>query len=362
MRERLRVLLLRQRVDRPELLAPAAQPLDARDQRLRLLRLQRRCSAPSSGARELQALADTAQLERRLGGLVAQALRGDLGAVTASPSARSRAWISASAAAQARSSPAISSPAALSLASCASSSCTRSATASAAACSAIASRSASGSQRRVGSVLRAQLLQAQPRARSVRARAARTGAARPPARPEARRGAPPARPCSGAARRCSITHAAWRCCSSARAWRTLGVAQHAVGLLARAHPPPASSPARSRPRPARRARRCAAALGRCDQLLALVAARQHALGAARRDLTDLARGREPHTPAAVTAIPSKSAGSSCSVSTTHASASSRCASSSAPRAPAAARSAAVRPAPAARAAGGPPCSAPPARR
>jgi hypothetical protein len=78
-RDRLRVLLLRQRVDRPELLAPAAQPLHAGGERLGLLLIERRGLRGTCIGRQLQ------QIRHRLGllcgllRLVAQTLRGDLG-------------------------------------------------------------------------------------------------------------------------------------------------------------------------------------------------------------------------------------------------------------------------------------------
>src|SRR5205807_1850073 len=67
-------LLARQRIDGPELLAPPLQPLDARFDRLHLLLLQAGCLL-GLRRRQLEALGDRAQLEPRLLGLVAQALR-----------------------------------------------------------------------------------------------------------------------------------------------------------------------------------------------------------------------------------------------------------------------------------------------
>ena len=64
-RERLGVLVLRERVDGPELLAPALQALDARDQRLLLLGVERLGVLRDVRLGQLEALGDGAQLERR---------------------------------------------------------------------------------------------------------------------------------------------------------------------------------------------------------------------------------------------------------------------------------------------------------
>ena len=86
--DRLGVLLLRERVDRPELFAPAGQPLDARAQRGDLLFAPAR-SGVGAGRRlrprlarlgQAQALGDRLELELGLARLVAQSLCGDLGA------------------------------------------------------------------------------------------------------------------------------------------------------------------------------------------------------------------------------------------------------------------------------------------
>ena len=77
--EGLGVLLLRERVDRTELLAAALQALHARAQRLLLLGREWGVLLGLLWSGELQTLADAAQLDQRLGRLVAQALRGDLG-------------------------------------------------------------------------------------------------------------------------------------------------------------------------------------------------------------------------------------------------------------------------------------------
>ena len=76
-RERLVVLLLGQRVDRAELLAPAREALDARAQLLGLLGARAPRSAGSAG--EPEPLGERAELLVGLGGLVAHLLRADLG-------------------------------------------------------------------------------------------------------------------------------------------------------------------------------------------------------------------------------------------------------------------------------------------
>ena len=80
-RERLGVLLLGERVDRAELLAPAGQPLARAPaarrlllaERLRRLRALRSCSPPcASASAQAEPLAHALQLELRLAGLIAQ--------------------------------------------------------------------------------------------------------------------------------------------------------------------------------------------------------------------------------------------------------------------------------------------------
>ncbi len=338
-RERLRVLLLGERVDRPELLAPARQSLHARAQRLRLLLAERlgarRRPAPPRPRRAASA-AQTQSARRRLRSsssaspaLVAQPLGGDLGlgdrlaAPRAAPPGsrpprrRTRA-----------ASPAISSPAWRSAAS---------------SCSSVATRARPPPRRRSRApppaarraarapcrrVLGAQPLDPAPAARRARARAARPGGARPRARPRARALRTASAPCAGAARRCSISHSLRRRASPASAWR------RSASRSAPSAPTRASSAARSCRSACSHAPRavcsaCAAQLGVVEQPVAFVAPGQHPLAAALAQLAHLAPGGEPHAALARGGDARRSSsGRSSRRSTTHASASSRPASSS----------------------------------
>ncbi len=312
---RLRVLLLRQRVDRAELLAPAApaarharagrrSPLDPDAPAARLE------ASPASGSASSRRSATVVSSSSTSCAWSRKPLRGDLGRGHGLAGRAQRRLDLGLLGAHARSSPAISSPASRSAASSRSSAATRSCTASTPPCAAPprGARRAAPASRSAASWARS--AREPSRARSARSRAARSACRALGCELALELGRRTASgPSAGRARRCSISHCERRSASAASVVRALGTAQRRLGRVARAARSARSSPsAASQAAPRAPARPAPRARSR-DQAVAAVAP------ASTRSVPPSASWRSsPHAanqtrPPRVTAMPVKSLGS-----------------------------------------------------